>query len=527
MTSTANEAPRSTMRLARAASLIAAATVASRVLGLIREIVTAWLFGATNAKAAYVIAYYIPFFVQRLLLGGTLSIVFIPTISRYLAHHGEREARTVSGILFTLVFGMGILMVIAGQVLAPLIIPLAAPGFAASPGLVALAVQLTRIIFVAMLFLALSVYVTGYLQAHQQFTVPAFAPLVFNVVIIAGTLLLGPTIGIQGLAISWILGTAAQFLVQLPSARRLGLRMLPLDLRHPAVGELVKLAVPAMLGLAVVEINAYVGRFFASLLPPSPGVNPVAVLDYAYEVIQAPVGIFAISIATAIFPLLSRHAAADNTADLRATTSLGLRATVFAIAPVAAIAIVLREPLIQLLFERGQFTVEATRAVAAAMAAYAFGLPAIAIYYVVTRTFYALHDMATPVRVGVFMIALNAVLDYLLMRWLGAPGIALATAIVSTLNVGALLWILRGRFSSLEGRRLARTTVRIGVAAVLSAVAMLGILQILPAGAAFAGAVLRMTIGAAVGGVVYLAVCRLLSVEELRVVRELISARAR
>jgi putative peptidoglycan lipid II flippase len=188
---------------------------------------------------------------------------------------------------------------------------------------------------------------------------------------------------------------------------------------------------------------------------------------------------------------------------------------------------VLREPLIQLLFERGQFTVEATRAVAAAMAAYAFGLPAIAIYYVVTRTFYALQDMATPVRVGVFMIALNAVLDYLLMRWLGAPGIALATAIVSTLNVGALLWILRGRFSSLEGRRLARTTVRIGVAAVLSAVAMLSILQILPAGAAFAGAVLRMTIGAAVGGAVYLAVCRLLSVEELRVVRELIGDRPR
>ncbi|HET6781677.1 MAG TPA: murein biosynthesis integral membrane protein MurJ [bacterium] len=515
------------MRLARTASLIAAATVASRVLGLIREIVTAWLFGATNAKAAYVIAYYIPFFVQRLLLGGTLSIVFIPTISRYLAQRDEREARAVSGILFTLVFGIGMLMVIAGQVLAPLIIPLAAPGFAASPGLVTLAVQLTRIIFLAMLFLALSVFVTGYLQAHQEFTVPALAPLVFNVVIIGGTLLLGPAIGIQGLAISWILGTAAQFLVQLPSARRRGLRMLPLDLRHPAVGELGKLAVPAMLGLAVVEINAYVGRFFASLLPLTPGVNAVAVLDYAYEVIQAPVGIFAISIATALFPLLSWHAAADNTAELRTTTSLGLRATLFAIAPVAAIAIVMREPLIQLLFERGQFTAEATRAVAAAMAGYAIGLPAIAVYYVVTRTFYALHDMATPVRVGIFVIVLNAMLDYLLMRWLGAPGIALATAIVSTLNVGALLWILRGRLSGLEGRRLTRAAIRIGASAVLSAVAMLGILQILPESGGAAGAGLRIAIGAAGGGAVYLAACRLLSVEELRVVRELIGRRAR
>lgn len=516
-----------TVRLARAASLMAAATVASRVLGLIREIVTAWLFGATNAKAAYVIAYYLPFFVQRLLLGGTLSIVFIPTISRYLAQGDGRGARAVSGSLFTLVFGIGILMVISGQVLAPLIIPLAAPGFAASPGLVVLAVQLTRIIFVAMLFLALSVFVTGFLQAHQQFTVPALAPLLFNAVIIGGTLLLGPVMGIQGLAISWILGTAAQFLVQLPSARRLGLRMLPLDLKHPAVGEIGRLAVPAMLGLAVVEINAYVGRFFASLLPLSPGVNAVAVLDYAYEVIQAPVGIFAISIATAIFPLLSRHAAADATQELRATTSLGLRATLFAIAPVAAIAIVLREPLIQLLFERGQFTVEATRAVASAVAAYAIGLPAIAVYYVITRTYYSLHDMATPVRVGVIMIILNAVLDYLLMRLLGAPGIALATAIVSSLNVGALLWLLRRRLHGLEGRRLARSTARIGVAAVLSAVAMVGMNQVLPESGEFLEAVLRIAIGAVAGGIVYLAVCRLLRVEELEVLRELVGRRVR
>src|SRR3990172_8535673 len=148
-------------RLARAATLMAAATVASRVLGLLREVVAAALFGATNAKAAYVIAYYLPFFVQRLLLGGTLSIIFIPTISRYLARGEEGEARTISANLFTLVLLLGVGMVAVGQLIAPLLVPLAAPGFAASPGLIPLAVELTRIIFVAMLFLALSVYVTG------------------------------------------------------------------------------------------------------------------------------------------------------------------------------------------------------------------------------------------------------------------------------------------------------------------------------------------------------------------------------
>ena len=222
------------------------------MLGLLREIVAAWLFGATDAKAAYVIAYYLPFFVQRLLLGGTLSIVFIPTISRYLARGKLDEAREVSGNLFSLVLVIGLAMVAAGELLAPLLVPIAAPGFVASPGLVSLAVALTRIIFVAMLFIALSVYVTGFLQAHQHFTVPALAPLAFNLLIIGGTLVLGPRMGIHGLAISWILGTAAQFLVQMPAARRFGLRLRPIDLRHPAVRDLGRLAVPAMLGLAIV-----------------------------------------------------------------------------------------------------------------------------------------------------------------------------------------------------------------------------------------------------------------------------------
>lgn len=519
----------STQRLARAATLMAAATVGSRFLGLVREVVAAALFGAGSAKAAYVIAYYVPFFVQRLLLGGTLSIVFIPTISRYLARRDHDQAQRVSGNLFALVVAVGLGMVAAGELLAPLIVPVAAPGFAAEPGLTLLAVRLTRIVFVAMLFLALSVFVTGYLQAHHHFTTPALAPLLFNVIIIAGTLILGPRIGIQGLAISWVLGTAAQFLVQLPAARRHGLRLGAIDLHHPAVREIGRLAVPAMLGLAIVEINAYVGRFFASLLPPAPGVNAVAVLDYAYEVVQAPVGIFAISIATAVFPLLARHAASGASEELRATTSLGLRATLFTILPVTAVALVLRDPLIRLLFERGEFGPPATQAVAATMAAYALGLPAIAAYYVVTRTYYALHDMATPVRIGVVIVALNAALDYVLMQFLGAPGIALATAIVATVNVGVLLWLLRRRLGRLDGARITQTAAR-----VLLAAAAAGALMWLAAGALTPGAAgrslsaLLAQVGGAVvaGGVAYLALCRLLRVGELDVVWDLVRRRA-
>ncbi len=497
---------------------MAAATVASRVLGLLREVVAAALFGATNAKAAYVIAYYVPFFVQRLLLGGTLSIVFIPTISRYLARGEADEARSVAAQLFTLVLLVGAGMVAVGQVIAPLIVPLAAPGFTASPGLIDLAVYLTRIIFAAMLFLALSVYVTGFLQAHNRFTAPALAPLLFNVVIIGGTLLLGARYGITGLAVSWILGTAAQFLVQLPAARRHGLRLARPNLAHPAVREIGRLAIPAMLGLAVVEINAYVDRFFASFLPGQLTANAVAVLDYAYEVVQAPAGIFAVSIATAIFPLLSAHAATDAHEEVRTTASLALRTLLAIILPVAAGAVALRGPIIQLLFERGLFTGAATRAVAAAMAAYAVGLPAISAYYVVTRAYYALQDMVTPVRAGGIMIALNALLDYILMRPWGATGIALATSIVSTANVLILLFLLRMKLGGVDARRIGRTVVRTGVAAVGAGAAAGGVAvlvqSVVPAGGVvgLTGVVMMASVA---GGAVYLLSCRVLRVTEL------------
>lgn len=519
----------STQHLVRAAVLMAVATVASRLLGLVREIVSAALFGATNDKAAYVIGYYLPFFVQRLLLGGTLSIVFIPTISGYLAQGDTQEAQRVTRSLLTLVFLIGVAMVAAGQLAAPLLVPAAAPGFTATPGLVDLAVRLTRIIFVAMLFLALSVFITGYLQAYQQFSVPAFAPLLFNVVIIGGTIVLGPRIGIAGLAISWILGTAAQFLVQVPVARRYGLRFRPaFELSHPAVKEIGRLAVPAMLGLAIVEINAYVARFFASFLPPTPGVNAVAILDYAYEVIQAPTGIFAISIATAVFPTLARHAAAGAKDELRAMASVGLRTTVFTILPVTALALVLRGPLVRVLFERGLFTPEATSAVAPTLAAYAIGLPAFAAYYVITRTYYALHDMSTPVRIGVVMILLNAALDYFLMLVLGVVGIALATSIVGYINVGMLLWMLRRKLGRIDGSRLAQTIFRTGVAASLAGGVMAAIGAGVPTvveSTRLLGQLIQVGIATSAGAATYLAACRFLGVEELAVARDLFRRR--
>lgn len=506
---------------------MAVAAVGSRLLGLAREIVAAALFGASGEKAAYVVGYYLPFFVQRLLLGGTVSIVFIPTIAEYLARGDREETARVGAILFNLVLLVGITMVILGQVVAPLLVRVAAPGFAAQ-GLVPLAIDLTRVIFVAMLFLALAVYATGFLQAHQRFTVPALAPLLFNLVIIGVTLWLGPRVGIRGLALAWVGGTAAQFLVQWPAMRRAGFRYRPLlTLRHPAVTKFLRLAGPAMLGLAVLEINAYVSRFFASFLPPRPDVNAVAVLDYAYEVMQAPVGILAVSIATAVFPTLARQAAAGDENGLRATAAFGLRVLLVLILPVVALLLALAEPVVRLLFERGEFTPAATAAVAGALRGYALGLGAVAVYYVITRAFYALADMGTPVKVGGGMIALNALLAYLLMGPFGATGIALATSIVNIVNVALLLWLLRRRLGTFEGRRTFSTGARAAVAAVLAGVAALGV-SLFVGDRGAADALSTAALLAAAGGVgvaVYLAASWGMRVEEIRAVRDLLRRR--
>ena len=519
-------APAAAPRLVRAVSLVAGATVASRALGLVREIVVAALFGASDAKAAYVIGYYLPFFVQRLLIGGTLSIVLIPALAEVLGRRDEAELRRVTAYLFTTVVGAGVAMVVLGELAAPALVPLAAPGFAARPEQLGLTISLTRINFLAMFFLALAVFATAYLQALQRFTAPAVAPLVFNVTVIALTLWLGPRMGITGLAVAWVAGTAAQFLAQVPALSRGGFRYrLALDWSHPTMRTLRRLAAPAMLGLAIVEINAYVGRFFASLLPGA-GVNAVAALDYAYEVVQAPVGILAISVATVLFPGMSRQAATGDQAALRESTSVGLRTLLFLVVPVSALLVVFAAPVVRLVFERGEFGPDATATVAACLAAYAVGLLPMAAYYVVTRTFYALQNMRTPVTIGAAMVALNAALAYTLMSVLSVAGIALATAIVAFVNLALLLALLRRSLGSLDGRRIAWTAARVAVATLVAVAAGWWVLRAGPwHPAGWPGQLLALGIALAVAAIIYLGVCILLRVEEVGLLRDVLRRR--
>jgi putative peptidoglycan lipid II flippase len=510
-------------RLTRAAGIIAVGTVASRGLGLIRDVFIAAFFGATSARSAFVIAYSIPFFAQRLFLGGILSIVFIPAITDVLARGDPLETRRVVTSTLNAVMVIGLGLAVAGILAAPLLVPVAAPGYLhTNPEVVTSAISLTRVMFVSMAFLALSGFVTGFLNAHHQFAVPALAPLVFNVVIIVGVALLGRPLGILGVAVSFLFGWMAQFLVQLPAAHAVGLRWgTVLDLRHPAIREMGRLAIPAMLGLAVIEINSNVARFFASFLPSRPAVDYVAVLDYAFTINQAPVSIFALSLATALFPTMARRAA-EGAAPLREATSLGLRGVLLTMVPVMAAMLALSQPIVRVIFQRGAFAPEATHAVALALIGFAVGSVPYAAYYIVTRTFYALHDTRTPVRIGLYMIGLNALLDLILMQWLGHTGIALATSLVALANVAWLLDVLRRRLGGVDGRAVASTAVRTAVAGGVLALVALGTLRV--AGrvvnpAAFSGAAIQLIAALAAGAAAYLGACVLLGVREVGLAR--------
>jgi putative peptidoglycan lipid II flippase len=509
--------------VARAAGVIAIGTVSSRALGLIRDIVIAAFFGATAARSAFVIAYSIPFFAQRLFLGGILSIVFIPAITDVLVRGDREETRRVVTSTFNVVLAIGLAMVVAGALAAPVLVPIAAPGYlSTTPEVLTTAIGLTRVMFVSMAFLALSGFVTGFLNAHHQFAVPALAPVVFNVVIIAGVALLGKPLGILGVAVSFLLGWGAQFAIQLPAARAAGLRWgTALDLHHPAIREMGRLAVPAMLGMAVIEINSNVARFFASFLPPRPAVDYIAVLDYAFTINQAPVSVFALSLATALFPTMARRAT-EGSAPLREATSLGLRGVLFTMMPVMAAMMVLSQPLVRVVFQRGAFAPEATEAVALALIGFAVGSVPYAGYYIVTRTFYALHDTRTPVRIGLYMIALNAALDYLLMQWLGHTGIALATSVVALANVGWLLAVLRRRLGGIDGGAILATAVRTALAGMVLALVSVGTLKAAARvvdPARFGGAALGLMAALALGAAAYLGMCKLLGVRELALVR--------
>jgi putative peptidoglycan lipid II flippase len=453
-------------RVASAAGLLMGAMVASRLLGYARDVLIYACFGQNNITDAYQAAFSIPDFLYLLLVGGALSSAFIPVFGGYLATGKEEEAWKVASIVFNFV----VVLMLAGIGLAFIyterLMMLLVPGF--DPPTMALAVSLTRIMLIQPFFMALSGISTGILHSYRQFTPTALAAITYNLGIIVVGWFLSPYLGIAAFSLGVVVGAVANFAVQVPHLLRVGLRYrFTLDLRHPGVKRLWQLMVPVLASLSVTQLNLFVNQNLASGLEP----GMVAALRTAQRLMQLPVGTFAVALALASFPSLTAQAAQGKHREYLRTLSLGLRSIIFLMAPAALGLMVLRVPIVRLLFEQGKFTPEDTQATAYALFFYAIGIVAYGAIQILNRSFYALQDTATPMLAGMITIGLNIWLNLHLVHPLGHGGLALGYSLAGTFNMALLLLLLRRRLGPMGGRRLALSAVGTLVAAASAAAA--------------------------------------------------------
>lgn len=442
---------------------IGAATLASRVLGYVRDMVVARAFGAGPVTDAFFVAFRVPNLLRRLLAEGALSTAVIPVFAHYLATGGRAAflamVRAVAGAT-TLTLCV---VTLAGMLLARAIVTVMAPGWIADPPLFELAVGLTRLMFPYLLLVGLAALATGVLNAHQRFFTAAFGPAVLNVGMIAAVLLLASRFEppIVSLAVGVLIGGLGQLLVQLPEVRRLGVPLRPSgEWTHPAVGTIARRLAPAAFGLAAVQVTVVLNTLLASLLPK----GSISYLYFADRVMEFPLGVFGIALATAALPTMAAQAARGDRAGLTDTLGFSLRLSAFVAVPAAAGLLALGAPIVGLLFQRGQFGPADAAATTQALAAYAVGLPAFSATRLAAQTFYALGDTRTPVLLGLLSVAANVALALTLMWPLAHAGLALASSLSAYVNLLALLWALRRRLGPIGGRALARACARTLVA---------------------------------------------------------------
>lgn len=459
-------------RVARRAGTVGAATMASRVLGLAREQVMATLFGAGFATDAFNVAFRIPNLLRDLFAEGAMSAAFVPTFTAVHEREGEEAAWAFGRqLVATLVVVLATLCAI-GWIAAPALVRALAPGFAAVPGKLELTVLLTRIMLPFLPAVSLAAAAMGMLNARGRFGVPALAPMLLNLGMIAVGVGLIPVMrrigqpDIVAMAFGVVVGGALQFAVQLPALYGLGFRLrLEWPTLPPAVRRVGLLVAPATLGLAATQINLFVSTLIASLLEQ----GSVSWLWYAFRLMQLPIGVFGVALATVSLPALSRAAVANDLGGLRATLSATLRLLLLLTVPAALWLAVLSAPVVALLYEHGRFGARDTERTALALVMYCVGLPAFAAVGILTRAFYALGDTRRPVQASLVSVVLNVVLNLALMGPMGHLGLALATSVTSIANLVQLAWHLRRRLGRLEGRRMLSTALRVGAASAVAA----------------------------------------------------------
>jgi putative peptidoglycan lipid II flippase len=521
--------------LARSGVIFAIATGVSRVIGLVREIAQAAVFGISGPVNAFEIAFLIPNTVRALVADSALSAAFVPVFSDLLVK-GERKRawRVASTIFWLMLVGLGGLTAFF-IVIAPWVMAIFGYGPGQQYG--EIAAGLARILFPLVLILGLTGIVVGILNSYDHFTVPALSPVLWNLII-----LLGLGLGVHATspdehskrlyiyAVSILVATIAQFLLPLPWLRGLDGRLhMAIDIRDPAVKRTFVLMVPITIGLGLININALIDQLFATHLPahiPHHKDAPAAIVR-AFRLYMLPQGVFSVAVATVLFPLLSRHASREDWNGFRHTMSTGLRLICFLLVPASVMAAVLATPIVRLLYQHGNFGPKDTPIVAASLAAFALGLTFNGTMLMLNRGFFSLQSPWIPSWVALGNLGVNAVLDAVFYRF-GIWGIPLSTSLVNIAGTAALLYFFRRRMGGFGLRETARSFGLVCLASALLAGVGWGIWHLLDSGLgqSLPAQIVSLGAGLVLGYAAFFGACKLLRVRELETLLRLRRARA-
>lgn len=491
-------------RLARSAGVFGLATMASRILGLVRDAVISHYFGAKDASDAYRVAFRIPNLLRDLFAEGAMSAAFVPTFTRTLTQGGrDRGWRLFNSVLNALLIITSVL-VLVGILFAPSLVRFYASNYAEVPGKIELTIYLTRVMMPFLTLVALAAVAMGALNSLGHFFIPALSPAMFNVATIIITIVgipFAPALGIEPIvlvAVSTLVGGIGQLALQWRPLRQEGFQYRAvLAARDPGLRQVLFLMGPGTLGLAATQINVFVNTVLAT----GQGTGAVTWLDLAFRLMYLPIGLFGVSIAAAATPAISRLAAQSDVAGMRSTIASAISLMLSLNVPATFGLIVLARPIVALIFQHGNFSAEDTEATAGALQFYALGLVGYSIVRIVSPTFYALHLSRIPVAASMGSVLANIALNVTLVNVIGYRGLALGTSVTALLNAGVQLLLLRKQLHGIEAPRIASALARISLAALIMAVTAWGIerglLEVLPGQAL---AVQAVRVGVAITG---------------------------
>ena len=512
------------MALARAGLIVSVAYLIARVLGYIRVVVIVSAIGGGPELDAFFAAFRIPDLIFQLVAAGTVAAALVPMVAGEL---GTGRAGRAWRIVSTIATLMGVALVVlsgAAFLAAPWLVALITPGFEGAQ--LEQTIELTRLMLLAPMFLALGAVATSALNAHRRFAAAAIAPIVYDLAIIGAAFLLAPSMGVTGLALGVVAGSLGHLLVQLPALSRAGFRFTPsLGARDPDVSQALKLMAPRALALGAGQVTFIVATSLASGLD----LGSVTAFTLAFTVFSIPLSVIGVPLGIVALPTLSRDLARGAIDDFVELVTRALRMIAFVIGPIVAIGVVLREPATTILFNHGRFSEDGVRLVAATLALLLLALPGEALITILVRAFYANRDTRTPALAAILAVVINVVVGVLAVNALGwgLAGIALGIALGSTVEAILLVVVLRREIPSFDPWPLVRVGVPVALASLGAGLVAFGTLAVLDGATAGMGlhiqALVQLVLAGGLGGLAYLGVTWALRLPELGLIMRLMS----